>query len=121
MPEITNPTELKTALGFGALYSVVLLLAAWLSDIAGLGGLYVVALVSGLTDVDAITLSSLRLFDLGKLTANQAVTAIGLATLSNIGFKTVLVFVIGGIKLGLRAAQGLLLTAAGIGAALWLL
>lgn len=121
VPEITNPTELKAALGFGALYGVVLLLAAWLSNIAGPGGLYVVALVSGLTDVDAITLSSLRLFELGKLGANEAVTAIGLATLSNIGFKTALVFVIGGIKLGSRAAQGLLLTAAGIGAALWLL
>jgi len=30
MPEITNPTELKAALGFGALYGVVLLPAvAW--------------------------------------------------------------------------------------------
>ena len=121
LPEFTNPTELKTALGFGALYGAVLLLAAWLSDIAGPGGLYAVALVSGLTDVDAITLSSLRLFELGKLSAGEAVTAISLATLANIGFKTTLVFVIGGVSLGLRAAQGLLLTAAGIGAALWLL
>jgi uncharacterized membrane protein (DUF4010 family) len=30
MPEVTNPTELKTALSFGALYALVLLAAAWL-------------------------------------------------------------------------------------------
>lgn len=67
MPEISNPTEICTALGFGLLYAAVLFFAAWLSDIAGSGGHYAVALVSGLTDVDAITLSSLRLFELGKL------------------------------------------------------
>ena len=65
--EVSNPTELRTAVGFGVLYAVVLFFAAWLSSIAGSGGLYLVALVSGLTDVDAITLSSLRLFRLGKL------------------------------------------------------
>ena len=35
VPDIKNPTELRTALVFGAIYAVVLLLAAWLSDIAG--------------------------------------------------------------------------------------
>jgi uncharacterized membrane protein (DUF4010 family) len=118
VPEMTNPTELKTALGFGALYGGVLLLAAWLSDVAGASGLYAVALVSGLTDVDAITLTSLRLFGLGKLAAGEAVMAIGLATLANIAFKTTLVFVIGGARLGARVALGLLLTAAGVAIAL---
>jgi uncharacterized membrane protein (DUF4010 family) len=120
VPEIANPTELGTALSFGAIYGVVLLLGAWLSDVAGPRGLYAVALVSGLTDVDAITLSTLRLFELGKLGAEQAVTTIGLAMLANIVFKTALVFVIGGTLLGRRAAPGLLLTAAGIGTALLL-
>jgi uncharacterized membrane protein (DUF4010 family) len=46
-----NPTELRTALGFGLMYAVVLLAAAWLSDWLGTRGLYAVALVSGLTDV----------------------------------------------------------------------
>ena len=66
IPETSNPAELHTAIGFGLLYVAVLLGSAWMADIAGSQGLYAVALVSGLTDVDAITLSSLRLFNLGQ-------------------------------------------------------
>ena len=120
MPEVGNPTEMRAAVGFGLLYAVVLFFAAWLSDIAGNGGLYVVALVSGLTDVDAITLSSLRLFELGKLQATEAVAAIALGIMSNIGFKLGLVFFIGGPLLAKRCAVGMIATAAGIGGALLL-
>lgn len=120
IPEVSNPTELRTAVGFGVLYAVVLFFATWLSSIAGSGGLYLVALVSGLTDVDAITLSSLRLFGLGKLQAADTVTAIGLAIMSNIGFKLGLVFFIGGPLLAKRCGVGMIVTAAGIGLALLL-
>jgi uncharacterized membrane protein (DUF4010 family) len=88
LPQVSNPTEIKTALGFGLLYALVLVLSAWLQDIAGSRGLYLLALASGLTDVDAITLSSLRMFGMEKLDAAQTVTAITLATLSNLAFKT---------------------------------
>lgn len=118
MPEISNPTELRTALSFGALYAIVLLLAAWLSDIAGASGLYVVALISGLTDVDAITLSSLRLHELGSLSKPEVVTAIGIALLSNIAFKLGVVFTLGGSALGWPVLRGMLLVVAGIGGAL---
>lgn len=67
IPETKNPAELPTAVGFGLLYAIVLFFSAWLSDVAGTSGLYTVAIVSGLTDVDAITLSSLRLHGLSKL------------------------------------------------------
>jgi uncharacterized membrane protein (DUF4010 family) len=67
VPQTRNPTELRAALGFGLLYAAVLLCAAWLSDIAGRGGLYLLAFASGLTDVDAIALSTLRLYNLHKL------------------------------------------------------
>ena len=92
-----------------------------MSSIAGSGGLYVVALVSGLTDVDAITVSSLRLFGLGKLPVFDAVTAIGLGIISNTGFKFGLVSFIGGPLLAKRCALGMTLTAAGIGVALLLM
>jgi uncharacterized membrane protein (DUF4010 family) len=118
LPEISNPTELRTALGFGALYAIVLLLAAWLSNIAGTSGLYMLALVSGLTDVDAITLSSLRLHELGSLSKPEAVTAISIALLSNIAFKLGVVFTIGGPALGWPVLRGMLLVVAGIGGAL---
>ena len=106
IPETSNPAELHTAIGFGLLYVVVLLGAAWMADIAGSRGLYVVALVSGLTDVDAITLSSLRLFNLGQLSEYQTVTAIALAFLSNLAFKFGMVVFIGGWNLARHVAIG---------------
>jgi len=121
LPEITNPTEIRTALGFGLLYALVLFFSAWLSDIAGSKGLYTVALISGLTDVDAITLSSLRLFETGKLHSAQAVTAITLAFLANLGFKFVLIATIGGATLAKRCAIGFAAMGVGMGIGLiWL-
>jgi uncharacterized membrane protein (DUF4010 family) len=116
MPEVGNPTELKTALTFGALYAAVLFLSAWLQSVAGSGGLYAVALASGLTDVDAITLSSLRLHGQERLSEIEAVVSIALAALANLGFKTGLVLSIGGRPLARRTLPGLAAIAVGIGA-----
>jgi uncharacterized membrane protein (DUF4010 family) len=118
IPETKNPVELTIAISFGAFYAIVLLLSAWLSDIAGTSGLYMVAIISGLTDVDAITLSSLRLLDLGKLQVTEAVTAITLAVISNIIFKLGLILAIGSALLAKRSALGMLMTAIGLGVAL---
>jgi uncharacterized membrane protein (DUF4010 family) len=114
IPETSNPAELQTAIGFGLLYVVVLLGAAWMEDLAGSRGLYVVALVSGLTDVDAITLSSLRLFNLGQLSEHQTVTAIALAFISNIAFKFGMVVFIGGWSLARHIATGFIAMACGV-------
>jgi uncharacterized membrane protein (DUF4010 family) len=113
MPKIANPTELRTAIVFALLYGVVLLVGAWLHDKAGTAGVYGVALVSGLTDVDPITLSSLRLFGIGNLAAAQTVTAIGLAYLANIVFKLGMIGVAGGADMLRRCSPGMALTAAG--------
>ena len=114
MPEVKNPTELKTAVSFGLLYAVVLLAAAALQDIAGNGGLYVVALVSGLTDADASVLSTLRMFNLDKLPAGEAVFAVTLALIANLVFKIGLVLSIGGRRLARRALPGLLAIGGGL-------
>lgn len=107
MPEVANPTELRTALGFGIVYAVVLICSAWLADIAGSRGLYMVSLISGMTDVDAIALSSLRLFNIDKLASGQAVTSIAIAMLANLAFKSGIVVAIGGGALARRAMPGL--------------
>jgi uncharacterized membrane protein (DUF4010 family) len=86
-PESRNPAELGTAIRFGAFYAFVLLASAWLSDVAGSRGLYAAAVVSGVADVDAITLSALNLFSDARLSALQAVTAIALAYGANMAFK----------------------------------
>jgi len=109
LPELAmgNPTELRTALGFGLLYGVVLLAAAWLSDWLGARGLYAVALVSGLTDVDAITLSSLRLHNLDRLSATLAIDVVTLAVLSNLAFKSALALTVGGWPMARHAIAGM--------------
>lgn len=118
-PEIKNPAEIQTAATFGLLYAIVLFLAAWLSDIVGSRGLYAIALASGLTDVDAITLTSLRLFEIGKLEATETVIAISLGILSNIAFKFGLIFFIGGSSLAKQCVLGMIATGIGIGLGLF--
>lgn len=112
--EMKNPTEIRAALSFGLLYAVVLFAAAWLSDWAGSQGVYAVALVSGLTDVDAITLSSLRLFNLGNLQVDQTANTILLAVLANIAFKSGLAGVIGGGALARLVLPGMAAVAGGL-------
>ncbi|MBS0588145.1 MAG: MgtC/SapB family protein [Proteobacteria bacterium] len=121
LPEIKNPAEIRAAAAFGLIYGSVLLFSAWLSDIAGSSGLYAVALVSGLTDTAAITLSSLHFYEHGKLEAAQAITAISLAFISNVGFKLGLIFFIGTPALARLCVYDMLATAAGVGAALLVL
>ena len=121
LPDIANPTELRTALGFAVMYAVVLFLASWVSASIGEKGLYGVAVVAGLTDVDAISLSALRLFNLHKITDNQLATTVVISLLSNLSFKTALIFGIGGRSLGLRCLPGLLATGIGAVAGLLLL
>ncbi len=119
MPEVKNPTELRIAISFGLLYALVLLASAWLQDVAGNKGLYIVALASGLTDADASVLSTLRLFNLETIPGSEAVIAVTLALMANLVFKIGLVVSIGGGKLARHALPGLL--AIGGGMALGLL
>ncbi len=101
-----NPTQLGAALLFAGGYALVLMVSAWASEQIGARGLYGLAFFSGLTDVDAITLSLLRLFDTEAATAPVAATAIGLAVAANLGLKTGLAWMAGGSALGRATALG---------------
>lgn len=118
VPDVKNPAEIRISLTFGLIYAAVLFLTAWLSDYAGSNGLYAVAVASGLTDVDAIALSSLHLFTLGRLPAEQTVTAIALGLIANLAFKFGLVVFIGGSVLARRCFWGMLAIALGAGGGL---
>ena len=102
--ESKNPAQLSTAVGFGVLYSVVLLVSAAADDQFGETMLYPVALVSGLTDIDAITLSTSRLVSDGRLDASVGWRLIIVASLSNLTFKLGIAWVLGGRKLVGRLA-----------------
>ena len=97
--ETSNPAELKTALTFGLLYSLVLFISAAVNEQFGEAMLYPVALISGLTDVDAITLSIGRLFTEGRIDEDIAWRVIFVASLANLAFKAGIVAVIGGVHL----------------------
>jgi len=102
-PPIRNPFELAPALQFGLLLGLVTLMAHALEAWVGESGLYVLALVSGLTDVDAITLSLAGFVDQG-VAVRVAATGIVIAAMANTAFKAGLVIVVGGRAPGLRMA-----------------
>jgi len=86
-PEGSAPTSLLGAILFGALYAAILLAVAFAKDRLGVGGLYVVAALSGLTDMDAITLSTAELVRVGQLPAREGWRLILVGGLANLLFK----------------------------------
>jgi uncharacterized membrane protein (DUF4010 family) len=117
MAEQKNPAELKSALVFGALYAVVLLAVAAARLYLGSTGLYAVAALSGLTDLDAITLSTGQMVEEARLEAATGWRLVLLAALSNLAFKGGAVAVLGhrsllrrvAVLFGLTAAAGALI------------
>ncbi len=100
MPEQGNPAELKGAVIFGLLYAVISYASALVKDKFGESGLYVVSLISGLTDLDAITLSTAKMAEQNEIEAYLGWRLILLAVLSNLIFKAGLAMVLGGRVLG---------------------
>ena len=120
-PVVANPVGLRAALSFGALFGIVLLAAAWLQDIAGTKGVYLVALASGLTDVDVITLSALQMFKGGSLTHIEVIHVIVIAILANLLSKAGLVAILSGRAVLMPVLRGFAATGLGLGLGVWLL
>ena len=97
---LKNPFELGPALRFAALLVLILFLVEAGRRLLGDTGVYLVALISGLTDVDAITLS-LANNARTELDSTVAVRGIFLAALSNSLVKGALIAIIGGRQLAL--------------------
>lgn len=98
-PTHSNPVQLKAAVIFGALYAVVLLGVAAAKAHFGAGGMYMVAALSGLTDMDAITLSTAELVKTGRVAPDTGWRVILLAALSNLVFKATAVALLGSRRL----------------------
>lgn len=89
------PSELKSAVLFGLLYAVVLVVVAAAREHYGHSGLYLAAALSGLTDMDAITLSTSRLVSTAHLEPGTAWRMILVGGMANIVFKMSLASVLG--------------------------
>ena len=104
----------------GAAYALISLVVAAAQAEFGSDALYPVAVVAGLTDMDAITLSSAQFVSEGRLDAGTAWRMTLIASLSNFVFKGVMVAVLGGRRLFryLAPAFGLAVLA-GLGVLFW--
>lgn len=95
MPSQGNPTELKGALYFAVLYTLILLAIAAVKDLYGARGLYVVAAASGLAEVHALALSTSQLVGAGRISSIEGWRIIAVALISNLAFKAAIVAILG--------------------------
>jgi len=77
--ELKNPFQINTALQFGLLLGLILLLSEAMKDWFGDSGIYMLSVVSGLMDVDAITLS---LAKMAKESISETVAIMGIVLAS---------------------------------------
>jgi uncharacterized membrane protein (DUF4010 family) len=78
---------MKVALVFGLLYAVILFAVAAAKEQFGHSGMYVIAGLSGLTDMDAITLSTTQLLKQQRIDIETGWRMIIIGALSNLVFK----------------------------------
>jgi uncharacterized membrane protein (DUF4010 family) len=117
---LKNPFSLTEAGKFALFFAAVLLVIKAMQNYAPTGGLYFVAALAGLTDVDAITLSMAQYAaDTGE--SNTAATAITIAALSNTLVKCVIALALGSPRMRGQILAAALIMFVGGAAALSLL
>lgn len=118
---LDNPLEVRTALSFAVLLTLVMLLGELMQRWFGEAGILGLAAASGVADVDAITLSLARMSQ-DDLVLHIATAGILIAAATNSLVKGAMAAVIGGRDIGFRVALPLLGSAVGglVSAWLWL-
>ena len=79
---LNKPLDLKSALVFGALYMVILLVVSYANENLGESGILISSAIAGISDIDAITISVAKLSG-NPLSINLAGMAILIASISN--------------------------------------
>ena len=97
--KLENPFSLKPALIFGALFLAILFLSKIADIYFGNSGIYITSIISGVADVDAITIS-MAILAKNTISPNVAVTAITLAAISNTVVKFFIAMFFGTRKFG---------------------
>jgi len=92
---LENPFRLRPALAFGLIFAVVLLVSEYANEWLGTSGLYATAFLSGLADVDAMTITLSRLAAEGTVSTDVATTGIVIAAIANTLVKSGLAWVLG--------------------------
>ena len=81
-----KPLNIQSALTFGIIYTLIILLVSYTNEYFGQRGMYISSIIAGLTDIDAITISVSKLAG-GSIPLGVAQNAIILATISNTVIK----------------------------------
>jgi uncharacterized membrane protein (DUF4010 family) len=105
--DLENPFRLRPALFFGAVFAIVLLVSQSANTWFGDSGIYATAFLSGLADVDAITLTLSALEADGEISPSVATTGIVIGAIANTLTKAGLAWLLGTVKLGLRVTVAL--------------
>ena len=108
-------TSLKFGLLFGLIYGVIKVVSVHYGDI----GVYVVSGLSGITDVDAITLSLSTMAHDETLVTEVALFGIALASAVNTVVKTIIVYWIGGVEVGSLMLRYSLIVLMAMGVGVW--
>jgi len=116
----SNPLELTVALQFGVLLAVTMVLTRAVSEWMGNPGLYAIAAVSGLVDVDAITLSVASMAKRGETTIVIAAAVVLIPAVVNTAVKATLVTAICGVRMGVRVTAALLVSLLAGAFGLWM-
>ncbi|HEX5630504.1 MAG TPA: DUF4010 domain-containing protein [Acidimicrobiia bacterium] len=114
---VRNPVTIVSALQFGAIYGMVAFAAAVLVDKVSAASLSLVGAVSGINDVDAITLAASNLVRDGVVEPSAGAQAVLAAVAVNTVVKGGLAVVLGSRALGWRVAPILGVAALGAGVA----
>jgi uncharacterized membrane protein (DUF4010 family) len=106
--ELNNPFRLRPALFFGVIFAIVLLVSESANEWFGVSGVYATAFISGLADVDAMTITLSRLAAEGTVSNEVATTGIVIAAIANTFVKAALAWILGSRRLG-QLVSGVLL------------
>lgn len=98
--DIENPFRLRPALFFGVIFAVVLLVSESANSWFGASGVYATAFISGLADVDAITITLSTLAADGTISPAVATTGIVIGSIANTLVKVGLAWILGTRQLG---------------------
>jgi uncharacterized membrane protein (DUF4010 family) len=98
--KLKNPFSLRPALIFGLLFTGILFASKIAEIYFGDAGVYIASIISGIADVDAITISMALLAGDNIITPDVAVTAITLAAISNTIIKFLIAMFLGTRKFG---------------------
>ncbi len=93
--EVRNPLNLRIAIQFAILYALIVLLVRWSNESFGGTGVYWASFFSGLTDLDAISLSISQLERAGSIVATEAARAVLIAAGANSLLKAAMAFGLG--------------------------